>query len=320
MLNSKITRFRGYQLGQAGSSFSYFDGEKFTLIEGMATQMSQPNLLDELGKCGKEYIDNLHITSWDADHCSVTGLPWILDKLRPKKIEYPGYEPHTDCGEKCLNMILDYQSMPRESRIKIEVVRVDPPYVKSLNPAQGLGYRDIIYHPKMKYEKSNDNSSVKFFRTGMFNVLSLGDVEDKNIGSYLRECKILCRETDVMILAHHGSENGITTKALLERMKPRVAICGSNYGNMYEHPSESIKNLLYEQGVQLVTTKTGDVIIESLEPHSVKYKVTNLKTNSTDISSERVHEAKKYSLLSRNADSVRNMYRPGPRGPRRQGR
>jgi competence protein ComEC len=70
-LRSTSTRFRAYQLGTTGSSFSYFDGYFFTLIEARLTYISVNSLIDELQICGKDSIDILHITSWDEDHCKL---------------------------------------------------------------------------------------------------------------------------------------------------------------------------------------------------------------------------------------------------------
>lgn len=61
-----VTRFRAYQLGTAGSSFSYFAGNHFTLIEAQIAEKSLPHLQAELKACGKKTIDTLHVTSWDT--------------------------------------------------------------------------------------------------------------------------------------------------------------------------------------------------------------------------------------------------------------
>ena len=96
-----VTRFRAYQLGSHGSSFSYFAGNTFTLLEARVTDQSRPRLLAELKACGRRTIGTLHITSWDNDHCSEGDLEWLLDHLAPRRIEYPGYQPHTACGLAC---------------------------------------------------------------------------------------------------------------------------------------------------------------------------------------------------------------------------
>lgn len=63
----------------------------------------------ELKQYNKTRVDVLHITSWDNDHCRPNELINILNKLRPKKIEYPGYKPHTDSGEESLKLINKYK-------------------------------------------------------------------------------------------------------------------------------------------------------------------------------------------------------------------
>jgi len=316
-LKSVVTRFRAYQLGQAGSSFSYYANDHFTLIESVITDLNNPQLQVELLICGKTKIDTLHITSWDQDHCSISGLNWILTNLLPIKIEYPGYEPHTENGKTCLSLIRAYQRKSKSNGYLVKTQSIDPPYIASLNTASELGYRDIFYHPKQLYSSANNNSTIKFFRRGSFNVLSLGDVEDQNIAAMLRRCKTLCREVDIMILAHHGADNGFTNKKFLEHIRPSVAICSSNFNNQYEHPSTEIRKLLYEQGIQLVTTKTGDVVIESTGSHSSSYQVTNLYSNSEKISSSTKYKPRKAHWLSMNSDSLRNLLSPGFKGIKR---
>lgn len=312
-----VTRFRAYQLGVPGSSFSHFAGGLFTLIEAMVTDVNRPQLRAELRACGKQIIDTLHITSWDQDHCSVKGLEWILEELAPRRIEYPGYEPHTDCGRTCKEMIRKYRRLQSMKGRGVTAQAIEPAYIASLGPAQSLGYQDIFYHPKQLHDEPNDNSTIKFFRQGAFNVLSLGDVMAPEIGALLRRCKTLCREVDVMILAHHGADNGFTTKTLLEKLSPKIAICSSDFDNKFNHPKPEIRALLDEQGIPIFTTKTGDVIVESIGSHTMDYRVTNLCARSTKQLSSEEYRSRKSRWLMMNQDTVRNVMRPGFRGLRR---
>jgi|JRYF01.1.fsa_nt_gb competence protein ComEC len=315
-LKPVVTRFRAYQLGEPGSSFSYFADGHFTLIEAMVTELSRPRLLAELAQCGRRTIDTLHITSWDLDHCKPSSLEWILAHLTPTRVEQPGYAPHTECGHECRRTVEQYQQRCAARGHRVTVQSIDPPYIASLEHAQSLGYRDIFYHPRQLHDTPNDNSTIKFFRRGAFNVLSLGDVEAPEIASLLRRCKTLCREVDIMILAHHGADNGFTNRRLLEELRPSLAICTSDYDNRFEHPRDEIRALLHEQGIRLFTTKTGDAIVESIGSHAADYQVTNLIGNSTRVSSVMRYRARKFALLSMNADTVRNVLRPGFRGLR----
>ena len=203
-IRNKVTRFRAYQLGNAGSSFSYFNGSEFTLLEARYNEVNESSIKQELELCQTKYIHTLHITSWDLDHCSPSQLDKILSEYTPKKIEYPGYTPHTEAGRHSLQLIRAYNSKGKGTKT---VVSVTPKYISNLGSAERYGYKDTLNHPKYLDDKnSNNNSTVKHFRSGSFNVLSLGDVECNNIAAGLRRQRTINEETDIMILAHHGAE------------------------------------------------------------------------------------------------------------------
>ncbi len=313
-IQSVKTRFRAYQLGSAGSSFSYASGSGFVLIEGRYTEGNEDSIKQELKICGLDHIATLHITSWDQDHCSPMQLERIINELKPQKIEHPGYAPHTDCGKESLSIIENF----RKNRVESRVVAITPEYIANLDAASNYGYNDILYWPKnIDSENANNNSTVKQFRSGSFNVLSLGDVESTQISAYLRRARTINSETDVMIMAHHGADNGFTTSAFLKAVKPTLAIATSNYGNQFTHPKPEIRDLLHQHDVQLFTTKTGDVIVNSLDKHTGQFEVVNLKAGSTEVSSHYVGYARKSLYLRNNADTLRDRRTRHNRGPRR---
>jgi competence protein ComEC len=317
-MRSIRTRFRAYHLGCSGSSFSYFADGRFTMIEGRLTEDSQRQVETEMERCGVDAADNLHITSWDSDHCNKYELPELLNLIQPRRIECPGYNPIKDYGhgEECLEMIAEYRSRRRNTGFVPVVEHITPVFIGRLKPASVMAFNDTFYNPYHIVENANDNSTVKLFRGGCFNVLSLGDVEDPNIGARLRRCRILTSETDVMILAHHGADNGFTTKKFLKHVDPTVAVCSSNFDNQYEHPRQEIRDLVHEEGIQLKTTKTGDVIIRSVGDHTGVYEVINLKAKSTEVSSIGTFVSKKVHILNANADTLRQRYGARRRYPR----
>ena len=312
---SKTTRFRAYQLGTAGSSFSYFDGAHFTLIEARLTDDNAESISLELGACGVSAIYTLHITSWDLDHCSPGQLQQILDQYKPYKIEYPGYDPHTAAGKESLKIIRRYR---RPTGRAPRLVQITPAYIKSLDPAERYGYDNILYHPKwLDPDSTNNNSTVKQFRSGSFNVLSLGDVESTHISAGMRRQRTVNQETDIMLLAHHGADNGFTTSGFLKATRPTIAIATADYANQFEHPKPQIRERLHKNNIKLFTTKTGDVVVHSLPPHTGRYRIINLRAGSTEISSEYESIAKKHRYLTQNADTLRDRYR-ARRGPKRR--
>lgn len=313
---AKITRFRAYQLGTAGSSFSYFDGTDLTLIEARYTDGNIPSIAQEMKLCGVQKIANLHITSWDQDHCVPQQLETIVETLKPRKIEYPGYDPSSESGKASHQIIKEY----RERKTgPTTLTRITPAYISSLDPAENYGYRDIIYHPKqLDPDRANNNSTIKQFRTGSFNVLSLGDVESQNIAAYIRSARTVGREADVMILAHHGAANGFTTSAFIKHTRPSIAIASADYANKYEHPKQEIRDLLHKYGVRLFTTKTGDVVIFSTGSHVGNCRLVNLKSGSTDVSSAYDFHSKKSLFLSQHLDNIRAKVKRHNRGPKKR--
>ncbi len=307
-----VTRFRAYQLGQAGSSFSYFGAGKFTLIEARLNDVNRANIHQEMELCGKQFIDCLHITSWDQDHCTFSDLKSILETLKPKQVEYPGYLPESDNGKACQKAIENYEAKGTIDGTPVSCVCVNPNYINGLKSAEELGYRNVFYGPKIFFEKANDNSTVKVFREGCFNVASLGDVEDVNIGSRLRGCGIFKREIDILILAHHGADCPTNSKNFLERVRPQLAVCSSNYDNQFEHPRQDVRDRLFDLDIPIFTTKTGDIIAQSLPPHNSVFRVYNLISNSTKVSSYKDFAIKKHHFLSMNLDSLRNIYKSRP--------
>ena len=193
------TRFRAYRLGSPGSSFSYYYNNYFTLIESRLNDINKPNLDEELKVCNKSNIDSLHITSWDEDHCNYSELKEILNNYNPSKIDKPGYSPHSETGNKCNDLIEEYKTKKSKIGEMITVKKINPDYIKSLDIAKDYGYKEVLFWPK-KIDKSsnNNNSTVKLFRNGCFNVLSLGDVENTSIGnSFIGS--ILKKELDILI-------------------------------------------------------------------------------------------------------------------------
>ena len=284
------------------------------MIEARYTDGNKQSIQDEISLCKKQKIDTLHITSWDQDHCVPSQLKEIIHKYDPSKIECPGYEPHTDSGKEALTIIKRFKSRFKASK---EVVQITPEYIKNLKIAKEFGYIDIFYHPKyIDPESSNNNSTIKQFRSGSFNVLSLGDVESTQISADLRNYRSIYEEVDIMILAHHGADNGFTTSSFLKKVKPKVAIASADYGNQFMHPKREIRDLLNKHEIKLFTTKTGDVVFYSTGENDGNYRVVNLKSGSAEVSSQYDFIAKKTNYLSKNADTIRALISRKNRGPR----
>lgn len=284
---SHYTRFRAYQLGECGASFSLSVDDHFTLIEARYNDTNKPHIQWEMDKLDIKRIDVLHITSWDKDHCQYGELQNILTELEPKRIEYPCYCPHTTNGKNCLNAIRKYGNVFGHEATPIS------PFIVNTEKQRCMGI-DVFYNPIQLVDKSNDNSVVKFFRVGSFQILSLGDCESEEIRDRLMKDEILTNEVDVLILAHHGADNGFTTLEFLKVLSPKVAICAADYDNKYDHPDSVVIGRLYNANIDYYSTKTGDVIAQSIDKY--KFKVSNYISNSEKKDSERKYSNKTWYI------------------------
>ena len=282
---SRSTRFRAYQLGEKGSSFSYTVGNYITVIEGRYNDVNKANLLSEVRRTGQNRIDCLHITSWDEDHCKFGELQNLITDLSPRIIEYPWYVPDTKCGMDSKTLIENY--IRRTSNYG---KAISPSYINNLEEGELLKYSNILYNPLSDAGSHNDNSVVQLFRRGKFTILSLGDCESKQIAERIMYSTIAPKEVDVMILAHHGADNGFTTHEFVDRIKPKVAICSSNYDNQFEHPRQEVRDILYDLNVPLYTTKTGDVIIDC--PTGNVARIYNFISNNEVLNSSKTFYTK----------------------------
>ncbi len=277
------TRFRAYHLDLEGASFSYATNDTFTLIEARMINRSEVGILQELALFNKKHIDVLHITSWDEDHCRRKQLVKILELLKPSKIECPGYEPHSPLTKICRDIIIDYKdSMPFGEEKIIEIIPMKPPHVKSLWESQSFGRDDdVICWPFKDDTKTNNNSTVKIFKHGAFNVASLGDMED--INEYVNILPYLInKDIDIITLAHHGSDCDNNSMRFFKAIEPTIAVCASNANNKHNHPHPEVKNRLKELNIPLYTTATSDVIIQSFKESPDCFTVDNLNGNSNE--------------------------------------
>ena len=279
------TRFRAYQLGSKGSSFSYWDSDtdKFCLGEARYNDDNVASITHELGKCGKTSIDELYISSWDEDHCKAEELQVILKTHKPSKIYYPEHEP--DLNKKnqvdSKNLIDKYNGPPIPSKSNGNGFPTAKPWT----------YSKVFYKQKLS-GKANDDCLICLWRTGNFSVLSVGDLESSQLSVELAKSKIL-QETDVLLLSHHGSSPNFTTVDYLKAIKPRTCIALVDRENQYDHPNKTVYQRV-NQNSWYYSTKDGDVIIESNGNEHQRFTVYNYISNGEKSESVKTFTSKKY--------------------------
>jgi competence protein ComEC len=301
-----MSRFRAYKMDTAGSSFSYWDGQTFTLLEGRFNKSNMISICEELKICGRQQVDTLHITSWDNDHCNSSELEQLFYYLAPSKIELPKYSPQTDTSIQAYRLIVSYLQKSNSILFPCTAVTMDRQSVSSLPKAVAWDKADVVYNYTFEDNYNcNNNSTIKLFRSSSLSVLSLGDVEAEGIANWLTNDWIIRSEVDILILAHHGADNGFTTAELISKINPQIAICSSNYDNQFDHPRPEIRSILNSANVPLMTTKTGDVIIQTKNSLSGQFTAFNLGANSTNILTFHSFTPKK--ILKQQREQASNM-------------
>ncbi|SHO59929.1 hypothetical protein [Algoriphagus zhangzhouensis] len=286
-----ITRFRAYQLDSAGSLFSYYKEGQFTLVEARLPKGGIEVLEEELAICGVDQINVLHITSWDTDHMRFLELTQILNKFRPDLIEVPSYEPESEEGKRNKRVLEGYDEI--HSKYVKNVRYCTQSWFKGLSVAAAKGTNHVVCPSEFEGDCKNDMSLIKLFRSGGFNVSSFGDCESREISDRLGRSSIFTSELDVMILAHHGANNGFTNEEFLKRTNPILAVCNSNYDNQYEHPKQEIRDILFKLKIPVFTTKTGDIIIYQ-QIGSSRAEVFNLISDNLKLSSKGTFTPKRF--------------------------
>ena len=157
--------------------------------------------------------------------------------------------------------------------------------------------QDLFFRPNDISDNTNSNnkSTIKLFRIGSFQVLSLGDCEDEAIAKKLMQNDIITNEVDVLILAHHGADNGFTSTDFLKAVNPKVAICACDWDNMYSHPSPAVRSMLSNLNIKYYSTKAGDIIAQSIDKY--KFKVSNYISNNEKKESVEVFSNKTFYTI-----------------------
>lgn len=289
---SVVTKFRAFQLDSEGSLFSFYKNNHYTLIEARLPKGGLDILRKDLQIHGKSTIDTLHITSWDADHCTYDDLVQILNHLRPALIEVPDYKPDSNDAQLCRRIIFKYDDI--HQRYVNNVQPISAAYISSLTTAGPRETPNVIYPSSYNCDNKNDMSLIKLFRSAGFNVLSLGDCESEDIANRLIRSSLIKTEVDVLILPHHGANNGFTSGNLLDAIKPKLAVCSSNFGNQYEHPRPEVCQMLSCRNIPLMTTKRGDVFVYQ-ESGSIQAKAVSLISDNNATEKSLAFTPKRYN-------------------------
>lgn len=244
--------FHVIDVGQGDSMLFKLPAGETILIDGGPTDAGE-RVVSYLKRSGVKKIDLLIATHPHEDHMG--GLLTVLDSFPVIKVWDSGHNLGTATQRKFLERV-------KKSSAKFEITRAG-----SMQKIGDVAVRVIapVTSPK-KNDDANKSSIITHITWKKVSFLLMGDAEHKErkiIDSYPRSV--------VLKVAHHGSRNG-TTKSLLQKVKPRIAVVSCGKDNSYGHPHKEVIKLLEEFKVKLYSTVEGNIIIKSSgENFSVDY-------------------------------------------------
>lgn len=197
-------------------------------------------------KCrGTGRLDYVFVSHGDSDHIS-----GILEMMKEDEIEIRTLVL-PDCGQ-FAGEYAELEALAREKNIKLLYVQ------------QGSAIRDgslsfeIISPGDKQYRDINDASMVMLLKYQEFSMYFTGDI------SAVTERELLpqIRAAEVIKVPHHGSKMS-SSRELLEKISPRLALVSCGADNLYGHPHSETVERYRAFGTELfATSESGCIEIE----------------------------------------------------------
>lgn len=195
-------------------------------------------------------IDMIVVTNPDKDHFE--GFIPLLSRYSVEAVLEPGVSADENPVYRELQRIIAIKNIPVvEARTGQKIL------------LGGGAYIDIIFPDRdVKEVSHNEGSIIARLVYGETSVLLTGDTT-KNIENYVLESYKEYLDSDMLKVAHHGSDTS-TSDAFVKAVSPDVAIISAGKGNSYGHPKKETLDTLKNNKVKtLVTMDEGTIVFES---------------------------------------------------------
>ncbi len=188
-------------------------------------------------------IDVVVLSHPHEDH--VAGLAQLLERYRVDRVYEPGmFGPGP--GYEAFDEALARLDLPRGTLARGDRLRVDDIALSVLWPERGR----VPRLPPDDGTAINNVSIVLLGEVAGRRFLLTGDVEEEVDPALLTSG---LPPIDVLKVAHHGSRTS-STDAVLEALRPAVAIVSAGTGNPYGHPSPATIRRLEQAGSRVLRT------------------------------------------------------------------
>jgi competence protein ComEC len=195
-------------------------------------------------------IDMIVVTNPDKDHFE--GFIPLLSRYSVEAVLEPGVLADENPVYRELQRIFASKNIPVvEARTGQKIL------------LGGGAYIDIIFPDRdVKEVSHNEGSIIARLVYGETSVLLTGDTT-KNIENYVLESYKEYLDSDMLKVAHHGSDTS-TSDAFVKAVSPSVAVISAGKGNSYGHPNKETLDTLSKNKVKaFVTMDEGTIVFES---------------------------------------------------------
>lgn len=225
------------------------------MIDGGSSDVSKVGkyrMIPYLKSQGITELDYVFVTHGDGDHYS--GIMELLS------------EENTEIKVDTLVLPAVYEKQEALCNLKKMALQKEI-RVASIHPGMYIEEGDLTItciqpDEKMEDQEGNASSLVLDVTFGDVNVLFTGDVEEEGEVLLTKNLKGL-DGYEVLKVAHHGSKNS-SSKEILERVKPKVAIISAGRENSYGHPhTETLMRLKTWTNYIYSTARSGAITVES---------------------------------------------------------
>ena len=189
---------------------------------------------DYIRDLGRDEVDLLVISHFHDDHAG--GVPQLLERIEVETIVLPEWEEDSSLYREII-------TAARKQDIELRVISAD----ETLNWGDGL----LTIFPPLGEKTANERGLTVLARAGTFDVLITGDMGEDIEKELLAHAQL--PDIEVLVAGHHGAGDS-TGQALLDAVRPELAVISAGSGNRYGHPHWETLERLTAVGAEIYRT------------------------------------------------------------------
>lgn len=226
-----------------------------------STRVGEKRLIPFLKYYGMNEITGIFVTHSDEDHRN--GIEELLLSLQEEHIQVESIFLNEDSLlEEGFETI---QNAAKENNISVVAIEQGDRIL-----AEEMEFM-CLYPEKGQYAaEANDRSLVLMLQCYETEILLTGDSGSECEKEYLEKIDLSGQKFRILKVAHHGSDSS-TSKELLEKWKPDMALISCGEKNRYGHPHKEILDRLKKNKIPCLITKDRGCIEIVIKKDRVLY-------------------------------------------------